>query len=329
MMMRLPGMWRADPGSAAVSALIGGAEARASRDSAGFRLVQPSGKLPPAKTGSRMSRQLTATVLLDDAWELDVEAVAATTALRFPTIGRIDARPAPSPDEPGTITIDGAVLTLQQLRGRVPADRLSPPLRPLRSWDPETAIRRHVGAVEIGCGGDLPGLEGVEAYAAAVHFIATAACRVAPVSAVLWRDGWAISEPGAFAAGAETILSGRMPLGAWVSFAMVVPKGYAPEEATGMVTYGMRPFIGRELELAPRPGTPRDAYRCVSGVARMALDRGLALEDGQQLADPAGAFAVTVRERTFWLRRDLSAFVLVAADSVVDAETLKPRIQVA
>ena len=92
-----------------------------------------------------------------------------------------------------------------------------------------------------------------------------------------------------------------------------------------MVTYGMRPFIGRELELAPRPGDPRAAWRSLGGIAGMALDGGLRLTDGVRLEDAAGAWAVTVRERDFWLRRDEPAFVLVADDAIVDAETLQPR----
>lgn len=329
MMMRLSSSWPAGSAPEPLSVTLGGGDDRPRREAVGFRLVQSSGRMGPGTSASRMSRQFTAIILLDDDWELDIEAIAATAGLRFPTIGHVDARRAVAPDDPGAVTIDGAVVTLQKLPGRLAPERVMPPLRPIRSWNPDDAVRRHVAAVEISCGGDLPGLEGAEAYAAAVHFVATAACQVAPVSAVLWREGWVLSEPGTFAESAERILAGRMPLSAWVSFATIVPKGYAPEDATGMVTYGMRPFIGRELELAPRPGDPRDAWRCISRVARMALDRGLQLEDGQHLADPKGDFAVTVRERTFWLRRDMSAYVLVADDSVVDVETLKPRNEVA
>lgn len=327
MMMRHPDATRAEISPQAATALpeAGTQERHAP---VGFRVVDASGRLVPPASDSPMSRQFTATILLNFDWELDVEAIAATTRMRFPTIGDIDAFPADG-SEAGAVTIDGARVTLTRLPGRVPTDRLNPPLKPVRSWDCDSAVRRHVAAIEVTCGGELSGLEGAEAYAAAVHFVVAAACQVAPACAVLWREGCAITEPGVFADCAEDILHGRMPLAAWVSFAAVVPKGHAPEAATGMVTYGLRRFIGRELELAPRPGSTRDAYRCVSRIARMALDRGLKLEDGQHIADPEGAFAVTVRERTFWLRRNLSAYVLVAGDSVLDVETLRPRNAVA
>ena len=115
-----------------------------------------------------------------------------------------------------------------------------------------------------------------------------------------------------------------MPMGNWISFAPVVPRGYEPGEATGLVTYGMTPFIGRELELAPRPGDPKTAYQCVSTIVQLVLDKGLALHDGQRIEDTDESFALTVRERTYWLRRDESAFVLVSDDAVVDPTTLQP-----
>ena len=327
MMLRFPNMPRADSVPASISAWLGGMEAPAWRETMGFRLVRPSDRLLPATTEGRMPRQFTATILLEEPGEPEVEAIAATMAMRFPTIGRIGALPATGESD-GAVTIDGARVTLR-LSDRVPEEGFLPPLKLIRPWDPVRAIRRHTAALEVACGGELPGLEGAEAYAAAVHFVATAACQVAPATAILWREGWAVSDPEAFARDAESILSGCMPLSSWVGFAAIVPRGHAPEEATGMVTYGLRPFIGREIELAPRPGGPREACRCVSRVARMALDRGIALEDGQHLADPGGAFAVTVRERNYWLRPDHSAYVLVADDSFVDAETLKPRNRVA
>jgi hypothetical protein len=57
----------------------------------------------------------------------------------------------------------------------------------------------------------------------------------------------------------------------------------------------------------------------------MALDRGVKLTDGLRLGAAEGAWAVTVRERDHWLRRGEPAFVLVPDDSIIDAETLKPR----
>lgn len=264
--------------------------------------------------------QFTATVLLERPWALDVGAVAAAVAERFPAIGRVEAAPGRS-----GLLIDGAEVAVRPAEGRIAAKRLVPPMRPVRVWDAEPAIRGHVGYVDISSGGKLLGLEGAEAFAAVVHFVAAAVTDIAPAAGVFWSQGWALSSPANFIGAANDILAGRMPLGAWVSFSTVLPKGYAPGEATGMVTYGMRPFIGRELELAPRPCDPRSAWRSVGRIARSALDRRIKLADGVRLGDAAGEWMITVRERDHWLRKGEPVFVLVADDSMIDAETLQPR----
>ena len=85
-------------------------------------------------------------------------------------------------------------------------------------------------------------------------------------------------------------------------------------------------LCGRRSTTPAAPCTPREAYATISAVSRRILDTGISLRDGMKLdrLGDAGPDLV-VRERTYWLRRDLSAYVLVAADSVVDRETLKPR----
>ena len=268
--------------------------------------------------------QFTATVLLDRPWAPDAEAVGAAVAERFPAIGRVEAVPGRS-----AVRIDGAEVTLRPETGRIAANRLVPPMRPVRVWDAEPAIRGHVAYLDIVCSGEAPDVSGAVAYAAAVHFVAAAAAGLAPAAAVFWSLGWALSSPANFIGAAGDLLAGRVPLVAWVSFAPVVPRGYAPGQATGMVTYGMRPFIGRELELAPRPCDAQTAWRSVGRIARSALDGEFRLADGVRLGDAAGQWSITVRERDHWLRKGEPVFALVADDSMIDAATRQPRHQAA
>ena len=228
----------------------------------------------------------------------------------------------------GLLRIEGGHIVVSYRPGPYSEDDLFPDLQVLLSWDPVPALASHAAHMTITCGGGMEGIEGAEAYAAAVHFVAAAASRIMPCTAVFWQPGYAITNPVDFYDSSKSLLRGQMPLGAWVSFASIVPKGYAPQQALGMATYGMRPFIGREIELAPRPGNARAAYDCLASVARNALDRGIPLQDGQRfLTGGATGISLYVRARTYWLRREQSAFVLVSDDSVVDAETLRPRIR--
>ncbi|MEM7213747.1 MAG: hypothetical protein AAF479_18010, partial [Pseudomonadota bacterium] len=207
----------------------------------------------------------------------------------------------------------------------LPPEDLNPPMRPLRAQGADEAIGKHRAHVVISAGGALPGLEGAEAYAALVHFVATAALSISPSIAVFWKTGWALTRSETFSTSANMLLQGKMPVGTWVSFASVVPKGMRPEDGMGMVTYGMRAFIERELELAPRPCDARAAFQLTNGVCRRVLNRGERLSDGDKVTHEESGLTLTVRERMYWLRRDLSAFVLIAEDAVVDPETLTAR----
>ena len=274
-----------------------------------------------------MSRYFSASILLERPWPLDMDRIARAISDRFPEIGEIDAVFGQADADTGVLTIDHAQVVLRSTDDRVGEDAYVPPLRILRAWDPWPAIRCHNAHLRISCGGRLSGLEGALAYAAATHLVAAAVAGIAGPRAVLWEPARALVEPGDFAIGAETILTGAAPLMSWLSYAPIVPEGHVPASATGMVTYGLKPFLGRELELAPRPGDPRAAYRCLGSVVRRLMEGRMDLCDGQRLIDEEAGVSLTVRERRYWLRRDESVFVLVAEDSVVDPRTLQPRAE--
>ncbi|MEM1160395.1 MAG: hypothetical protein AAGJ28_05635 [Pseudomonadota bacterium] len=272
-----------------------------------------------------MSTHFNASILMDRPWPIEIDVLADKLRERYPQIGNIDGIPGQSDQaDSGVITIDGAQVVLESVDDRVPDATLFAPMKILRTWDPTPVIRTHMAHLTVSCGGRLPGLDGAESYAAATHFVTACAAMVAPATAVLWANSHSLTTRRDFVSTADGLLKGHMPLGCWVTYAPIVPHGYEASAATGMVTHGLRPMIGRELELAPRPGDPKSAYRCVSTIVQLVLDSGLTLHDGQRLEDKDGAFALTVRERTYWLRRDESAYVLVADDSVVDPKTLQP-----
>ena len=272
-----------------------------------------------------MSRYFSASILLERPWPLDMDRIARAVSERFPEIGEVDAVAGQGDADSGVLTIDHAQVVLQSADERVTEEAYRPPLKILRAWDPAPAVRRHRAHLRISCGGRLSGLDGALAYAAATHFVAAAVAGITRPRAVLWEPARALVEPGDFAIGAETVLTGAAPLMSWLSYAPVVPEGHTPANATGMVTYGLKPFIGRELELAPRPGDPRAAYRCLGSVVRRLMKGGITLRDGQRMIDAEAGVSLTVRERRYWLRREESVFVLVAEDSVVDPLTLQPR----
>lgn len=275
-----------------------------------------------------MSRHFTAVLLLEKPVDVDIDRLALTVMEEFPQIGWVEPVAGQvGQGRSGILRIEGGHVVVTLTHQPFPEEEFFPELQVLRTWDPVPVLAGHGAYLTVSCGGGLEGIEGAEAYAAAVHFVTAAACSLLPGLAVFWQRGFTITTPEDFCDASLGLLQGRMPLGAWVSFASIVPRGYVPAKAQGMVTYGMLPFIGRELELAPRPGNTREAYDCIAAIARNTLDKGVNLTDGQRyVTSGATGVPMTVRERTYWLRRDQSAFVLVTDDSVVDTETLRPRV---
>lgn len=271
-----------------------------------------------------MSRQFTATVLLEHSWALDIDALAAAVSERFPYLGPVDGIPGQRNSGSGVLSMEGASAVVETVARRARPDAIRPPQDITRPWDPKGAVNGHRAHLNISCGGRLPGLEGAMSYAAAVMFVTTAALDIAAARAVLWRSSWSISSPNAFRAATEALFEGQMPVSTWVSFAPYVPEGYAPAAATGMSTLGLSNLLGRELELAPRPGDTDEAEKILSRVARQVLDTELIPRSGHDIGDTITGLRLNVRKRDRWFQRDKSAFVLVAGDSVVDRETLKP-----
>ncbi len=273
-----------------------------------------------------MSGTLTATVLLEEPLPLDTQALAAAVSDRFPQIGHVE--PVLNQSVDGTaalLRIDGAHVVVTLEEGRcTPAD-LKPELRTVRGWNCKDAVARHRARLTISCGGQPAGLEWAKAHAAAVHFVTAALLPDLPALAVLWNTGYVIAPVGEFGEASTALLAGHLPVPLWLSFATVVPKGFEADSALGIVTYGLRPFVGYELELAPRPCTASEALGSVAAIARKVLTGKTGLNDGDRLTDGETLHDFTVRERNFWLRRDLSARVLVTPDAVVEVESLRPR----
>ena len=276
-----------------------------------------------ANVGNRMSRHFSANLLLERPWDLNIDAIASALRTLFPTIGAVDSVHGQADDsDAGVLIIEGATVVVQSFPKPVPAEDLTPELRPLRAGGADDAAKAHTAHLTISAGGALPGLEGAEAYAALVHFVAAAALSITPATAVFWKNGWTLSRAETFSAAADMLLQGKMPVGTWLSFAVIVPTGMQPSDGTGMVTYGLRPFIGRELELAPRPCEARSAFQTLNAISRKVLDTGAKLSEGINIRSEDGHTSFVVRERNYWLRRDSSAYVLIADDAVIDPVTL-------
>ena len=111
-----------------------------------------------------MPRYFTATVLLEEAWPLDVDRIARALVDRYPNIGKVDALPGQAAGETGLLTIDHAQVVLQSISSPMIEEEARPQLRVLRTWDPDPAFAQHKAQITVTCGGRLPGVDGGKAF---------------------------------------------------------------------------------------------------------------------------------------------------------------------
>ncbi len=285
----------------------------------------------------RVAQGYTAEVLLERPWRFDMGELAEALGTRFDALGSVAAVPAEGPDLPDALDIDGARLPIEIHDQKAEIADPAPGLLPVRSWDPDPAIGRHRAHIRVSCGGAGGGLVWMKAYATVVTLVAGALAKLGPGLAVRFPASDVYLAPDdAYLAG-RTALRGVSPIEAWVSLyviAAVAPQPEAPEEgmpalpapeAHGALTLGLRPFLGREIALAPVQVAPHQAAERARGAAWNALDGETPLADGQEIVDPHSGYRTRVRAAREWVRPGLPVFVLVGADSTVDAETLALR----
>lgn len=269
-----------------------------------------------------MTIHFTSCVLLDDDFTFDIDRIAAIVRERFPQIGQIDALPGVSATA-GLLTIDEGLVVVEHVPEPMAPAELWPSFKPLRGWDPVPAVTRHRSHLIVSCGGDnLPGVEGAKTFAAAATFVAGALAHATPASAAFWAHGAVLLRPAEMVRAADILLQGRAPRDAWLSYEPIVPRGFARDQALGLVTHGLRPFLGREIELAPAARTARECYlRLVVAIDHL-LGRCITPRDGDEISGLDGHFACTLRLRRQWWRKGVPAIVLVEEESLVDPDTL-------
>lgn len=265
----------------------------------------------------------TATLLLERQYTMDAAAIAKAMAKDYKGIGAIEGVPSPAKPASGLVTIDQTQVVLEAHSGRLDTETLvsEHTLHRPKSTSPD--VNSHVAFLDICCGGQTEDLQNAERYAAAVHLVAASVARIVPTLGIFWRNSGTLTGPDAFRETVKPLFKGKMPVDIWVGFCPSVPDGFTPDVATGMQTAGLRPFLGRELELAPRRGDAETAWECLSSVTRRVLENGLTLKSGQELSDVEAVLSAKVRRRDYWLRRDRSTFVLVTDDAIVEEDTLQ------
>lgn len=272
-----------------------------------------------------MTIRIDAYVLLKRPWKPDFDAIASEFEWRYPQLGKARVRRGKGGDGQGTITVDGAAVEISHVGAPYPAEQMHPPIRTL-GHDVEEVARLTMGQsayVVVTASCEAAGMEWCRAYAALVTLVADVVAAKADALAVMWPDSWACLSPAAFEEAAGAVLRGQVPVNLWVAFAQSNPPVLGGAEMTGIVTLGLRHFMGRELELAPMPSLAGEAIGCMrEAVGRLTAGTWMPEDHGTLRLDCYPApLAVRLCPEGF-LRRGVPAAVLIAPEAAVDPQTL-------
>lgn len=147
------------------------------------------------------------------------------------------------------------------------------------------ACRASVLVTEMG----IPGETGPAAAfdrAAAVTLVAEALWPLTAGIGLLWSPARTGLGPARLGDAFDTVRSGRAALTLWMGWREVPPA--SPHECPGLVTRGLLPFVGREIEAPPSRVPAPEMLQHVIHLAAGLVDHQAALEDGQHLATAGG-----------------------------------------
>lgn len=197
----------------------------------------------------------------------------------------VNLSPARALGEGFTLSIDNTAIMVLFARTRLPAEAYEPGLRLNRVWpDAQPAMAAGQGHVVLAT------IDEVITHGQALNgsgylsFIAAALIEMIPSIGVMWTNGEALSEAQAFHAGALRLLERKIPALNWLGFWFLS----APPDAIGqpqmmMMTSGMRPFIGREVEWMPSSQPRTAVLDRLIGTCLYLIENGPVIKDGETL----------------------------------------------
>ncbi|MEM6679159.1 MAG: hypothetical protein AAF675_14940 [Pseudomonadota bacterium] len=280
-----------------------------------------------------MTPRLEAYVLLNGPWKPDAGEFATVLEARYPGIGRVrgDA-PEEGSGMPTVFTVDGAAVQVSMVGAPYPPEQLEPPMRLLEHVDTEEVARAHVAYMMISTewtASDDPddageNAEMAAAYAALLTLVTATVAEEAPALAAFWTESWRFVSIDEIKEAAAAVMRGEPPLSLWYALAEVKGARAGGGDMRGMMSFGLRAFCGREIEVAPAPLSAMAAQ----GIARDLAERifaGDLPEDHAALPHDALEAPAVLRHAERFMRPQQPVALIVPPGASIDVETLEPK----
>jgi hypothetical protein len=193
---------------------------------------------------------------------------------------------------------DGLRIAVMFMATPLPRNSWEWPVKLARQWpEAQSAMERGKGHVVIGAVQAVEGHEAVLKLARAVTIVSEAIARFLKLDAVLFTSADRLSDHEGLLAGAREVAAGDVAVDLWTTLQF---RPGTRDGEIGVLSYGLTPFVGREVELAPVIMPFEAVAERMWGLCGYLLENGPVIKNGDTLG-----LSESERIRATWLDQGL------------------------
>jgi hypothetical protein len=235
-----------------------------------------------------MADRFIAMIPLERAVEVDPAEVIAAFDRLFPGLAGTLVWPGSNDANDnsggGIYLLEGMALPVMVIDKPIPAGTMDHAIGATRMWDDPQAMNRHQGHVIVSSFGETEAFEGAIKSARAVTLLSAAILKATPAIGIYWTTGETVTKPDMFIESAQRLATDSAPLESrWVQYYWLGAPPQDGKPTLAVITTGLKPFIGRELEFKPTTFSPIELAQRIIGTVGYLLMNGPVVGDGDTL----------------------------------------------
>jgi Domain of unknown function (DUF4261) len=220
---------------------------------------------------------------------VSLEQLARRYAELYPSAAdQIDTENGSSLIEPGqslVLTLSGLIITVMFLAAPLPEDALNDALASDMVWpEAKSALKKMRSHAIVAALNEPSDHASALKAASTVTMVSNALASLLPTLAVISDEGQTIVSPDRFMTETLGLSAGSLPVSLWTS--MIFQREQHDVDGNprlSVMTNGLRPFIGRELEFYATTLNPYEAASRVIGLCQYLIINGLVINDGDSV----------------------------------------------
>lgn len=198
----------------------------------------------------------------------------------------VEGNAAPSEGEAFLLEFDGQLFSVMYINSKVPPGTLDEAVAKARFWPQAQAAvdahKAHYIIANLNAGAQLAEQRSAAAF---LTLICAAVCDLTPASALNWTNAQTLlpAQSAASVAG-ELQENGEWPTTLWINNLLFGdPPARDGQRKIGLITQGLRNFIGRELEFVPSPLEMQTLLARSINLSDYLISNGPVLADGDSV----------------------------------------------